>query len=358
MGKIKTAIIGYGRSGRNIHTNLLKQLPDLFELVTYVDGDADRREMIKREMNLPVHADVSALYGQKIDLAVNSSFSKDHVRISRDLLEHGINVLCEKPVAKDAADFQTVLDTAKKTGKKFYAFQQYRFSPGFVKIREILASGVLGRMVAMNIQCDGFDRRWDWQTVHEWAAGVLLNKGPHYLDWALCLMGFPADVEVFASFDRANYPASGEDYAKLILRAPNAPTADLQFSACNAYAADDFHIHCTRGTLRGNETSLKWKYYKPDEAPPIKLDTSPIKNEKGEPVYCREKLNFYEEEWKVNPGDQTPQQYQFNEKGLTYYRKLYSNLINGEDFPVKNEQVLLQMKVIGEAHAQNRKLFV
>jgi len=357
MSKIKTAVIGYGRSGRNIHASLLKQLPDLFEIVMFIDGDEERRQMIKNEMNLPVYPDVSALYNQKLDLVVNSSFSKDHVRISNDLLEHGFNVLCEKPVAKDAVDFQTVLDTAKKTGKKFFAFQQYRFSPGFVKIQEIIASGVLGRVVAMNIQCDGFDRRWDWQTIHEYAAGVLLNKGPHYLDWALCLMGFPAKVDVFASFDRANYPSTGEDYAKLILRAPGAPTADLQFSACNAYAADDFHIHGTQGTLKGGESSLKWKYYKPAEAAPIKLETRPLRNEKGEPVYCREKLSFYEEEWKVNPGDQSPQQYQFNEKGLTYYKKLHAALTSGADFPIKNEQVLLQMKVIEEAHAQNSKLF-
>ena len=356
MPKIKTAIIGYGRSGRNIHTSLQKQLPDLFEITMYVDADAERQEMIKREMNLPVFSDASGLYNQKIDLVVNSSFSKDHVRISNDLLSHGFNVLCEKPVAKDAADFLTVLDTAKKTGRKFFAFQQYRFSPGFLKIRELLKSGVLGRLVAMNIQCDGFDRRWDWQTVHEWDAGVLLNKGPHYLDWALCLMGFPSDLEVFASFDRANYPSSGEDYAKLILRAPGAPTADLQFSACNAYSEGEFHLHCTRGTLIGNEKSLKWKYYKPDEAAPIKLETRPLRNEKGEPVYCREKLKFYEDEWNVD-NDTQPQPYEFKDKGIAYYRKLHAHLTSGADFPVKNEEVLLQMKVIGEAHVQNMKLF-
>ena len=358
MKKIRTAVIGYGRSGRNIHTDLLKQLPDLFEIAMYVDGDAERQEMIKREMNVPVYPEHSALFGKKdIELVVNASFSKDHVRISNDLLNHGFNVVCEKPVARDAAEFATVLDTAKKTGKKFYAFQQYRFTPGFLKIQEIINSGIIGRVVAMNIFCDGFDRRWDWQTIHEDAAGVLLNKGPHYVDWALCFMGFPANIEVFAGFDRANYAGNGESYAKLVLRAPGAPLADLQFSAFNAYASGTFLIHGTQGTIKGSETSLSWKYFKPSEAAPLKLETRPLRDEKGIPVYCKEKLNFYEESWTADHGSLTPQRFEFNEKGLTYYRKLYANLVNGAEFEIKNEQVLLQMKVMGEAHAQNRRLF-
>ncbi|MCL2833551.1 MAG: Gfo/Idh/MocA family oxidoreductase [Treponema sp.] len=358
MKKLKTAIIGYGRSGRNIHTNLQKQLPELFEIAAYIDGDEQRREMIKREMNVPVFPEYTALFGHnEIDLVVNSSFSHNHAPISRDLLKHGFNVLCEKPAAKDDREFQTVLDTAAETDNKFFVFQQYRFAPGFIKIQEIIASGVLGRVVAINIVNDGFERRWDWQTVHEDNAGVLLNKGPHYLDWALALMQFPQNIEVFACFDRANYAGNGEDYVKLILRSPGAPAADLQFSACNAFPSQTFLIHGTQGTLYGSETSLKWKYFKPLEAPPLKLEPGTLRNEKGEPIYCREKLEFYEDSWTMDSGSLAPQQFEFNAKGLTYYRALHASLTAGAEFPIKNEQVMLQMKVFGSAHAQNTRLF-
>jgi predicted dehydrogenase len=39
MKAIRTAIVGYGRSGRNIHTHLLRQLPDLYQIVAYVESD-------------------------------------------------------------------------------------------------------------------------------------------------------------------------------------------------------------------------------------------------------------------------------------------------------------------------------
>ena len=358
MKKCKIAIIGYGRSGRDIHTRLLKQLPDLFEITMYVDGDSERQEMIKREMNLPVLTEYTSLYDHKeIDLVVNASFSQDHASISRDLMKHGFNVISEKPAAKDAVEFQTVLNTEKETGKKYYAFQQYRFSPGFAKIREIIASGVLGRIVSIDLKMDNFARRWDWQTIHNNTAGVLLNNGPHYVDWALCLMGFPQDVEVAAYFDRANYAGNGEDYVKLILRAPNAPMADIELSACNAYPVQLLLIQGTRGTLKGDEKSLLWKYFKPEETAPLVLDTRPLRNEKGEPVYCREKLNFYEESWTADCGNQNPFEYDFNEKGLAYYRSLHASFTGNTDFAIKNEQVMLQMKVMGAAHAQNEKLF-
>ena len=358
MGKIKTAIIGYGRSGRDIHTKILKLLPDLFEIAMYIEGDAERQEMIKKEMDLPVHHEYTALLNQKgIDLVINASFSQDHVRISKDLLKHGFNVVCEKPVAANAEEFQTVLDAAKESGSKYYAFQQYRYSPGFAKIREIIASGILGRIVAIDLKMDNFARRWDWQTIHDNTAGVLLNNGPHYVDWALCLMGFPADVEVSAYFDRANYAGNGEDYVKLILRAPGAPMIDLQLSSCNTYPTQLLLVQGTQGTLKGNETSLNWKYFKPAEETPLKLDTRPLRNEKGEPVYCREKLSFYEESWIADTGGRTPHEYDFTERGLAYYRALHANFSGGADFAVKNEHLLLQMKVIGAAHAQNRGLF-
>jgi predicted dehydrogenase len=359
MGKLNVAVIGYGRSGRDIHTRLLKMLPDLFEISAYVEGDAERQEMIKRETGKPVYPDYTALPGSAgIDLVVNASFSQEHARISKDLMKRGFNVISEKPAAKDAEEFQTVLDVVKETGKKYYTFQQYRFAPAFVKLRELIAGGVLGRIVAINIQADNFARRWDWQTVHENTAGVLLNNGPHYVDWALTLMGFPENVEVYAAMDRANYAGNGEDYAKLILRAPGAPVVDLELSACNAYPGSLFLVQGSQGTLKGNESSLTWKYFKPAETPALKLDTRPLRNEKGEPVYCREKLNFYEETWNVDTGNRNPHEYDFTEKGLAYYRSLHANFCSGTDFAVKHEEVMLQMKVMGAAHRQNKEVFI
>lgn len=351
MKRLNVAIIGYGRSGRNIHTHLLRQLPDMYNIVAYADADAQRREMIKSEMGVDVYEDYTGFIGRRdIDFVINASFSHNHAQLSKELMLAGFDVLSEKPAARDEQEFDTVLDVMKQTGRRYYVFQQYRFSPSFCKIREVIASGVLGRIVQISLNYDGFARRWDWQTVHSWTAGSLLNTGPHPVDHALTLMGFPDDVRVFAVMDTAQTYGDGEDYAKLILTAPGRPTVDIEISSCNAFAPKTFCVQGTRGTLYGDTGRLDWKYYIDSENPKQALTTTPLRNEKGEPIYCREKLIFHTGEF-VSEGEE------FDNKGLGFYRAFYETFANGAPFEVKLDQVRLQMRVMGEAHRQNAALF-
>jgi len=121
---------------------------------------------------------------------------------------------------------------------------------------------------------------------------------------------------------------------------------------------DLFLVQGTQGTLRGSETSLSWKYFKPSDVKPLVLDTRPLRNDKGEPIYCRENLNFYEEKWNIDGKIENPHTWDADQQGFGYYKALYSNFVNNEDFPVKHEHLMLQMKVMGAAHAQNKKLFL
>ena len=354
MKKLKTAIIGYGRSGRNIQTRALTHLPDLYDIDIYVEADAQRQEMVKKEMNKPVLAAYTELYGRNdIDLVINASFSQDHARISRDLLKRGFNVVCEKPVARDTKELQTVLDAAKESGKKYFGFQQAGFGEAFLKLREIIASGVLGRIVEVSLRYEKLARRWDWQTVHENIGGVFHNIGSHNVNMALILMGFPKDIEVFACMDRAIFSGNAEDYAKVILRAPGAPVIDLIQTHSNAYPTQLYAVQGTNGTLIGDLKWLTWKYFKPEEIQPVKVDAAPIRNEKGEPAYCSEPLKFYEESWKADENNNQAEE----REGLVFYRAVHASLTNNEEFPIKNEHLMLQMKVMEAAYDQNKKLF-
>ncbi|MDW7657529.1 MAG: Gfo/Idh/MocA family oxidoreductase [Bacillota bacterium] len=351
MKKMNVAIIGYGRSGRDIHTHLLKMLPDQYNIVAYAEIDAQRRAMIKDEMGVDVYEDYTGFFGRDdIDVVINASFSHHHATINKALLQAGFNVLTEKPAAKDEPEYDSVLAVAKATGKRFFVFQQYRFSPAFKKIREVIDSGILGRIVQVSLNYDGFARRWDWQTVHAWTAGSLLNTGPHPVDHALTLMGFPQDVNVFAVMDTAQTYGDGEDYAKLILTAKDKPVVDIEISSCNAFAPKTFCVQGTRGTIYGGTDHLDWKYYTDDENPPQELTTVPLRNDKGEPLYCREKLNMHAGEWDAAGKD-------FDEKGKGFYRAFYDSFMNGTPFEVTQDQVKLQMRVMGQAHAQNKALF-
>ena len=125
-----------------------------------------------KEFGCPVFAEYTELFGMKdqIDLVVNSTFSYMHAPITIDLADHGFNVVCEKPFAKTYEQGCRVIAAAKKSGKMVNAFQQSRLAPYYRKIREILASGILGELMQISISFSGFSRRWDWQTSQAFAA--------------------------------------------------------------------------------------------------------------------------------------------------------------------------------------------
>ncbi len=352
MRKLRVAIIGYGRSGRNIHRKLLSQLTDLFEIVAFVDKDPQRRDLIREENNCEVLSDYIELYGRAdIDFVVNSSFSCNHSPISLELLKHGFNVLSEKPAAGSAEDFKKIMKTAEETGKSYYIFQQYRFAPSYRKVKEVIKSGVLGRIVQVNLNYSGFSRRWDWQTVQDFTGGSLFNTGPHPVDQALDLMGFPDEVKVVCFMDRAHTYGDAEDYVKLLLKSPNVPVLEVEISSCNAYSEYTYLVQGTRGTLKGTTNKLDWKYYIDSDEEARKLIIEPLRNEKGEPIYCSEKLKFHKGNWMAK-GEEADD---FNAKGLMFYRKFYDSMVNKKPFPITQDQVLKQIEVIEESHRQNEK---
>lgn len=349
MKKLRVAIIGYGRSGRNIHRHLLKQLPDLYEIVAYVDIDEQRREMIKKENNCIALSDYTELYGRDdIDFVINASFNHHHAPISIELLKHGFNVLSEKPAAGSVAEFEEIIKTAKENEKFYYVFQQYRFSPSYMKVKEVINSGVLGRILQINLNYSNFKRRWDWQTVQVFQGGSLLNTGPHPVDQALDLMGFPEDIKVNCVMDRAHTYGDAEDYVKLILISEDSPLLDVEITSTNAYVDYTYLVQGTRGTLKGTTSKLEWKYYIDSEQEERSLILEPLRDEKGEPIYCTEKLIIHTETWTAEEDD-------FNAKGLNFYRAFHDSLINNKPFLITQDHMLKQIKVIEEAHRQNKK---
>ena len=104
MSLLKIAILGQGRSGRDIHAANLALLKDLYQIVAIVDPLQHRRERAAAESGCETFADYRALFGRRdIDLIVNATPSHLHVPVTLDLLQHGFNVLVEKPMARQVA---------------------------------------------------------------------------------------------------------------------------------------------------------------------------------------------------------------------------------------------------------------
>jgi predicted dehydrogenase len=348
MKTLNVAIIGQGRSGRDIHGAFFRSERNTkYKVVAVVDALEHRRARAAAEYGCPVYSDYHELFGlEGIDLVINSTFSYLHSEITIDLLNHGFNVVCEKPFAKTYEDGCRAILAAKQNGRMVNAFQQSRFAPYYEKIKEVLASGKLGTIMQISISFSGFARRWDWQTSKAYAGGNVRNTGPHPLDQAMDLLGFPEDTTVFSRLGRANTAGDAEDYAKIILTVPGKPLIDLEISSCNCYLPYTYIISGTNGCLRATQTNIELRYFDPTKAPALHQIMTPLENADRLPAYCSEQLDWIEEQIPITGNV-------FTDSVVKYYDMIYDHLVNGKEMAITPEQVLTQLKVIDKIHAQN-----
>lgn len=351
MRKLRVAIIGQGRSGRNIHGQFFKSdANDFCDVVCVVEADERRRARAAEEYGCDTYSDYHELFGRTdIDLVVNATFSQYHYPITKDLLEHGFNVLSEKPFGRSYYECMDLINTAKKNRVMVNAFHQTLITPPFLNVKKIIASGKLGKIHQIKIKYSGFARRWDWQTLQSKCAGGLYNTGPHPIGQALSLIDWDETARVaFSSLDCVLTSGDSDDFAKVIITAKNKPTIDIEVISADAFAGDYvFKIYGSKGTLLSSNSSYQIKYIEDFSAYPERpVIPGFLANANGDPSYCSEKLNFIEENEKIEGSS-------FDVAVRDFYRMLADNILEGKALTVTPEMAAQTIRIIEACHAEN-----
>src|SRR5713101_6488599 len=141
------------------------------------------------------------------------------------LLGNGKHVLVEKPLwAEEDAEITALETLARRTGAVCYTAYNHRFEPHFVRMRELIASGELGRLYRCRMfYGNGTARLVRDSAWRDQGAGVLPDLGSHLLDTVLFWFGKPrAPFQVFSSnrfenraFDHFSFGADGKPVLQL-----------------------------------------------------------------------------------------------------------------------------------------------
>lgn len=348
MKKLNVAIIGQGRSGRDIHGKFFRSDANtLYNVVAIVDELPERRERARAEYGCDVYASHRELYGRKdIDLVVNSTYSYQHYPVTMYLLTHGFNVVVEKPFCAHVEEAQAMIRAAREHGVMLCVFQQSHFAPYYRRIREILASGVLGEIQQISIHFSGFARRWDWQTSQRYGGGGMRNTGPHPLEQALDLLDVDELPTIASRMACVNTYGDADDYCKILMLAPGKPVMDVEISSCDAYNDYTYNIQGKYGCLRATLSHIKYQYYKPEDEPVQQFTLEPICDENGYPAYCREQLTWHKFEEELSGSA-------FDSAVKLYYDNIYAHLTAGEELVIKPEKIALQVALYEEVFRQN-----
>ncbi len=133
--KIRVAVIGVGDFGRN-HVRVYRELEDA-ELVGVMDTNAERARAVAAEFNTEALPDIESLAGRAdaVSLAVPTI---EHARIGCRLLEQGIDVMVEKPMAASLAEADSLISAAAKHGRVLQVGHLERFNPAFVAVQPLV----------------------------------------------------------------------------------------------------------------------------------------------------------------------------------------------------------------------------
>jgi len=274
-GKVSVGIAGLGRSGWDIHARAFAELADKYRVLAVFDPIEERRLEAVHKFGCKAYSDFDQLYGDdEVELAVIATPSYLHAPQTIKALKAGKKVVCEKPMAASLAEADDMIETARSTGNFLTVFQSRRCDPDFRKLREVIESGKLGRIVLVRISSHSFGRRWDWQTLKKFGGGELRNNGSHAIDQALQLFG-QEEPRIFCDLQRTLTLGDAEDHVKIILKGPQLPTIDIEISRACAYPQNRWLVMGTRGGLSGSTSSLKWRYFDPNDLPSRQAVTEP-----------------------------------------------------------------------------------
>ncbi|MCD6469922.1 Gfo/Idh/MocA family oxidoreductase [Candidatus Bathyarchaeota archaeon] len=344
--RIRAGIAGLGRSGWNIHANILEKLSDKYEIVAVSDPIEERRKEAATRFGCRTYSDFEGLTkDREVELIIVATPSYLHASHTILALKSGKNVVCEKPMAANLSEANAMIEASKETGNILTVFHNSLFAPDYLKVKEVIRSGKLGRIVLIKIYKHVFSRRWDWQTLRKFGGGELRNNAVHSIVQGLQILG-DKEPEVFCDLQRTLTLGDAEDHVKILLKAPNSPLIDIEVTRACAYPQNKWLVMGTQGGLTGTFNSLKWKYFDSEALPPrmLKIEPTPDRS------YNFDKyIPWREETWSLSED--------YSSGGVIFYRELYNALRYKAPPPVPPNLAYRVMQIVEKCYEKCAMIF-
>jgi len=204
------AYIGFGNSVCRYHLPYVERRKETIKVKYIYRREEDRVDDMERETwypNITFTSDIDKVMNDKeVNLIVVNTPDQFHVYYTKLAMNHGKNVLCEKPFAMTAKEAQEVFDEAKEKGVVVMANQNRRFDADMRTVRKVIQSGVLGDIVEVESHYDYYRP----SICERKEFGMLYGLAVHPIDQIIGEFGFPKKlVYDCRSIDN---PGESDDY--------------------------------------------------------------------------------------------------------------------------------------------------
>ncbi|GGJ34056.1 oxidoreductase [Deinococcus roseus] len=218
---LNVALLGYGFAGKTFHAPLIASVP---ELKLHVVSSSQPEKVHVDFPDAVVETDpYVALAREDVDLVVIATPNTTHFDLAKAALLAGKHVVVDKPFTLTTVEARELDTLAARSELLLSVFHNRRWDADFLTLKQLVAEGTLGRIVHFESHFDRYRpsvvNRWREQDLP--GSGLWYDLGPHVLDQAVQLFGWPETLQ-----------------------------ADLAVQRDGGQATDFFHVTLGYGSLR------------------------------------------------------------------------------------------------------------
>ena len=316
------AYIGNGKSTNRYHLPFSTKLPEKITVKTIYSPSG--RITWEKNPGTTYTSDINDIYNDpEIQLVVVTTPSPLHFKLGKEALEHGKNVLIEKPFTETSDEAKELYRLAEEKGLFVQCYQNRRYDSDFLTVQKVIESGVLGDLLEVEMHYDYF-RPEVPESVETFSIGTsyLYGHACHTLDQVISYFGRPDDVHYevrqLLGDDRMN------DYFDL----------DLFYGRMKVSVKSSY-VYGKKGVFVKETKDRQEEHLKMFYMPENKDFGIDLPEHYGTLTYIDEEGTYHEEKVVSEIGDYS-----------RVYEDIYDTLINGKPKVVKDEETLLQIEML------------
>ena len=234
---IRTAIVGYGLSGRIFHAPFIAADPRFSIEAISTSDPARRAQAAQDHPGAEIVGSPGELLEQRFDLVVLGSPAYAHLEQGLAALATGAAVVVDKPFAASVAEAEQLIAAAAAASRPLMMFHDRRWDGDFLTVRKLLGVGALGEVHRFESTFERWSpelrQRWQDTTTASQGAGIVFDLGSHLVDQALQLFG-PATLTA----------------AELSILRPGGVSADEAFLSLQHDSGTRSHLTMSRFATR------------------------------------------------------------------------------------------------------------
>ncbi len=249
---IKTAVIGVGSMGAN-HVRVNWEIQEA-DLVGIADENEDKAQFLATKYGTRAFSNYQKMLDEVKPEAVTLAVPTiHHHQIALEIIERGIPLLIEKPIAFSLEEAQDIIDAAEKKNIKLMVGHIERFNPAIIALKEHIANDELGRIFQMDAHRQGpFPARIA-------DVGVVIDLAVHDLD----IMRFVSQKEVIRVYAETekHIHSQYEDLLTGLVRLSDGSVGTLTINWLTPTKIREFIVTGERGVFRCDYLTQDLYYY-------------------------------------------------------------------------------------------------